>query len=125
MRAQFRCQDVRADVFEQPPLRNDVTDIGNIVQRDRFGGENRRGHARQGRVLGATNRHATLNRISAANTKFVHEGRLKEINGFGQRRPWAAINRPLSRGQVRARIFFAIISLDSPGLATIRSSANA
>src|SRR6266581_1412980 len=77
MRAQFRGQDVRADVFEQPPLRNDVTHIRNIVQGDRFGGENRRGHAWERRVLGATNRHATLNRISAANPKLVHERKIK------------------------------------------------
>src|SRR6266568_3861656 len=117
MRAQFRCQDVRANVFEQPPLGDDVTHIRNIVQRDRFGGENRRGHTRQRRVLGATNRHATLNRISAANTKFVHEGRLKEINGFGQRRPWLPLiahDREVKFGPGFFSLLFRLIRRDWP-----------
>ena len=48
------------------------------MQRNIFGGEDRRGHTRQRRVFGATDRDATFERIAAANAKFVHAGRLKE-----------------------------------------------
>ena len=69
---------MRADVFQQAPLGDDIAHVGEIVQRDRLPRQDRRRHARQGRVLGAADRDAAFDWISAANAKFLHVGSLKE-----------------------------------------------
>lgn len=78
MRAEFRREHVRADIFEETPLGDDVANVRDVVKRDCLGGEDRRGHAGQGRVLGAADRDATIDGIAAANAKFFHVRRLKE-----------------------------------------------
>jgi len=67
-----------ADVFQETSLGDDVANVRNVVQRDRFGRENCRGHARQGGILGAADRYATFDWVTAANAKLFHEGRLAE-----------------------------------------------
>ena len=90
-----------AQVFQQASLRDDVANVRNIVQRDRFGRENCRGHARQGGILGAANRYATFDWIAAANAKLFHEGRLAEKRPSRK----AALCVPLClRGVFRARL---------------------
>ena len=78
MRAQFRRQYVRADVFEQTPLRNDVTNIRDVVESDCLRSQNCSGHARQSRVLRAADRDATFDGVAAADAKFFHPRRLTE-----------------------------------------------
>ena len=67
-----------AQVFQKTSLGDDVANVRNIVQRDRFGRENCRGHTRQGGILGSANRYSTFDWIAAANAKLFHEGRLAE-----------------------------------------------
>jgi hypothetical protein len=76
--AQFRRQDMRSDVFEQAPLGDDVANVRDVMESDGSGRENCRGHARQGRVLGAADRDSALNGVTTPNAKFFHARRLKE-----------------------------------------------
>lgn len=69
---------MRADVFQKTSLGNDVANVRNVVQRDRFGRENCRGHARQRGIFGAADRHAPFDWVAAANAKLFHGGRLTE-----------------------------------------------
>ena len=64
---------MRADVFQKTSLGDDVSNVRYVVQRDRFGCENCRGHTRQGGILGAADRHATFDWVAAANAKLFHE----------------------------------------------------
>ena len=72
--SQLRSQHCGAEVLEQAPLGNDVANIREIVERNRFGAEQRRSHARQRGILGATYRNAATKRPAASNAKFVHDG---------------------------------------------------
>ena len=75
---------MRADVFQQTPLGDDVAHVGEIVQRDRFPRQDRRRHARQRRVLRAADCDATFDGIAATDAKFLHSGRLKENPAAGK-----------------------------------------
>ena len=63
---------MRTDVFQKTSLGDDVSNVRYVVQRDRFGCENCRGHTRQGGILGAADRHATCDWVAAANAKLFH-----------------------------------------------------
>ena len=76
--AKLRSQHVRADVFQQTPLRNDVANVREIVERDRFRRQNRRRHARERRVFRAADCDATLDWVTATDAEFLHVGSLKE-----------------------------------------------
>ena len=77
VRAKFRRQDGGAQVFEQPALRNNVANVRQIVQRNRFRAQQRCGHTRQRRVLGAAYGDAAFECVSAADAKFIHADRLE------------------------------------------------
>jgi hypothetical protein len=61
-------------VLEQAALCDDVAHVWNVVQRNGFGREQRRRHAWQGRVFGATDGDSAVKRLAAYDTKLVHDG---------------------------------------------------
>ena len=75
---------MRADVFQQTPLGDDVAHVGEIVQRDSLRRQDRRRHARQRRVFGAANCDAAFDRVTATDAKFLHIGRLDENRPAGK-----------------------------------------
>lgn len=72
MRAQLRREHGRAQVFQQPSLRDDVADIRDIVQHDRLGCEQGGGHAGQRGIFRAADPDAATQRASARDTEFIH-----------------------------------------------------
>ena len=77
MGAQFRSQHAKTQTRKERP-RDDVAHVRKVMKNDRLRRQDRRGHARQRRVLRAADRDASFDWVAAANAKFVHENRLME-----------------------------------------------
>ena len=74
MGPEFGSQNSCTQILEQTPLRNDVFNVRQIMQRDGFRAKHGRGHARQRGIFRATYGNATLERPPADNPKFIHDG---------------------------------------------------
>ena len=64
---------------QQIALGNDVAYLRNVFQNDRFIGEQRSSHCGQSGVLRAANAHRADQRVTAADYKFVHEAKSRDI----------------------------------------------
>ena len=65
--------DLDAVLGEQVRQRRDVSEVGDVRERERLFGEQARRHQRQGRVLGAKDLDLTLERAAAPDPNTVHE----------------------------------------------------
>ena len=59
---------------KKTPLRRNVPNLGNVLQRNFVFGQNGGGHAGQRGILGPGNTNGADQAIPAANKEFVHEG---------------------------------------------------
>jgi hypothetical protein len=72
VRAQFGRQDGCTDIFQKPPLRDDVAHVRDVVQRDGLWRQQRRSHAGQSRVFSAANLHPPAQGAATRYPKFIH-----------------------------------------------------
>ena len=100
--AQFGRKHCGADVFEQTTLSNDVAHVRKIVQRDGFGTQQCRSHARQRRILGAAYRNTTAEWLAAGDAKFIHAGS----------RPKSNVQSPMSKSHPQTYADFATMGLN-------------
>src|SRR5450755_4070638 len=64
--------DFRSHGSKQVALGDDVTNLGNVFENDRFIGEQSGSHGGEGGILGATDPNRAHQRITAADYEFVH-----------------------------------------------------